>query len=63
LVFDWGATRAWLYAGVESTDYNLEFSEVWGGKIQRKLTDRSAVYVEVSNEDTKRAAVGMNWYW
>ncbi len=61
--WDWGATRAWTYFGAESIDYNPKFSEVWGGKVLQRLSSRSALSAEVTNERATRYTLGLEWYW
>jgi len=63
IIFDLGKLRAWVYGGAETSDYNLNVREIWGGKIQYKLTDRSSVRFEFSNEIATRTSLGLNWYW
>lgn len=63
LRLDGGVLRIWLYGGTESVDYDARFRDVWGGKMQCRLTDRSSVYIEVSKEETSQGSVGLNWYW
>ncbi len=63
LKFDLGTIQTWLYFGAESVNYVPEFSDVWGGKIQRRLDDRHSVYAEFSNENATLASVGLNRYF
>ncbi len=58
-----GMTQSWLYFGEESLNYVPEFSEVWGGKVQYRLNDRYAFYIEFSNENTALASAGLNKYF
>lgn len=58
-----GKLRTWLYGGVESADYDGEFRDILGGKIQYQLNDRNSIYLEVSNENATRATFSWNRYW
>ena len=63
LRFDFGKTRAWMFGGVESTDYKGGFNDVWGGKIQYQCSKNTAIYLGSSNEKAARATLGLDWYW
>jgi hypothetical protein len=63
LKFDLGVIQTWLYFGMESVNYRAKFSEVWGGKMQCRLNERSAVHIEYSNENATLLSAGINWYF
>ncbi|MFH1505092.1 MAG: hypothetical protein ABIH08_06895, partial [Candidatus Omnitrophota bacterium] len=63
LRFDLGKLRTWLYFGAESVNYDLEFRDIGGGKIQYSLSDQRAIYIELSNENATQASLGLSWYW
>lgn len=60
---DMGALRMWAYFGAESSSYDGDFSDVWGGKLQYSLNPRCALQIEFTNERFTRTSVGLNWYW
>lgn len=61
--WDFGRLRAWLYFGWQTSSYEGDISDVWGGKVQYSLGNRSSVHTEFSSEKAARASVGWNWYW
>ncbi|MBU2541143.1 MAG: DUF4105 domain-containing protein [Candidatus Omnitrophica bacterium] len=63
LKFDLREMQTWLYFGAESVNYDAEFREAWGGKLQYQLNDRYAVHVELSNENATRVSFGVSSYW
>ena len=63
LKFDEGAIRTWIYSGAETVSYNGRFHEIWGGKMECQLTNRSTVSLDVSNEKATLASLGLNLYW
>jgi hypothetical protein len=63
VIFGLDAVRTWLYLGAETEGYDGDLYDVWGGQLQYRFSDRYALHMEVNNEKTMRASIGLNWYW
>lgn len=63
LKFDMNQLKAWIYGGVESSDYDLNFSEIWGGKLQYHFNTNYAVQANFSNETATELSIGFCRYW
>ena len=51
------------YIGAESSDYEGNFKNVWGGVAHYSLSTRRGIRTEISKDDTIRASMGIVFYW
>lgn len=63
LRFDLDQLKAWIYGGIESSGYDLNFSEIWGGKLQYHFNTNYAVQINFSNETATELSIGLSTYW
>jgi hypothetical protein len=55
---DFGKTKAWMYTGIESSIYEPDLKQVWGGKVQRTLSDTWSLDFEAADERATRFTFG-----
>ncbi len=60
---DWGNMKSLWYFGVENTDKNKTFGQVWGGELQYHLGSESALVVTYAKNNDTRVNAEYRWFW
>lgn len=63
LVMRGGSLNAWVYGGVENSDYKGGVDTFWSARIQCFITSQVAVMAEASEQRSMRASGELRWHW